>query len=144
MAVDMFAKEDGLVSLSGVMSFELSTSGTIKVGDVVYVKTHVLQGLPKIDLAVANKIPLGVVVDLGKGAGATGTFVSVALCGSAYIVKVVAETVVTAGNLCKTAAAAKVQATQTEAVCAEEHKEIVGLALQTSATDGDEFLVLLS
>ena len=143
MAVDLFAKEDGIVGLSGIISFEVDTT-TVVVGDVVYAKTHVAQGLPKVEVVADDKVPIGVVCDLGKGGGIAGTIVSVAMCGSGYICKIVASGVINVGTLCKTAADGEAQAMAGAASDTEEHQHVIGVALQTTATDQDEFLVLLT
>jgi len=143
MATDFFAQEDGQLTLGDTISCEVNTAVTVTIGAVVSAAVSVTAGLPKIALATATTVPLGVVIALGEGnLGTAGKIVTVLLCGTGRLAKVVASGAITVGELCKTTSNGKVQAMAGTAT-AEENRYVVGVALHTTTTDGDELAVLL-
>lgn len=140
---DKFPSGDGLINDSGVIACEVNTGETVVIGNVVKVAAESSDDFPKIAVASADDVPLGVVVGLGEGqSGGAGKKVSVALCGSGKVVKVVAGGSITVGTPVKTANNGKVQAwagTPSET----DVKATVGIALHAASNDGDEILVAL-
>ena len=131
MATDKWPSEEGLIAFGSVLAFFKAATVLVK-GDVVY-----LSG----DLEVSKTDGSGRtdVVGVALKSAAVGENVPIATVFTA-VVKVKAAGAVSAGSLVVSAADGKVEAYPTTPAAGDEQK-ILGRALQSASTDGDEILV---
>lgn len=157
MATDLFSDSDGYIG-ENTLACEVDTGQTVAIGNLVYPSTHVAQSAPKISVAGASAANvMGVVTALDRGSGAATYVVTVLLRGR--LAKLTASGAITVGNHLIAAASGKVAAgvttvtipSGTTAVLSTSAQPAItvsagiaiGLALQTTTTDGDEFLALI-
>ena len=131
MATDKWPSEEGLIVSGSVLAFFKAATSLAK-GDVVY-----LSG----DLEVSRTDSSGRVdvVGVALKSASTGENVPVATVFTA-VVKVRAAGAVSAGSLVVSSADGKVEA-YPETPTAGDERKILGRALQSASTDGDEILV---
>jgi len=134
MPTDNWPEQEGLIERSGIYSFR--SDAAITLGNVVKA------GDADLDVAVGTLEATTCVGVALETVSAVNKQLSVDLCGSGHIVKVVAAGAISRGARVYAAANGKVNSGPVTPAIGDE-KKVLGYTLQAATTDGDEILIVL-